>query len=260
MKQIQEFANKLKITNKELDKKNKYIRDSKVKGDLQNIYVEWKRDISGKLKNISTEEQVMNKLEEEFETVYQLSKKDFFEKKKLKLNLRNINRLFLDSVIIKINIAPSSLEVISSILDSYLLKIKDNEEKEFAQDAISCLSIKKRKPAIIMGWVLVMYNLYKKIEKVGFGKFNDVYTQRFGKENSSFKRAKKLDDFEYFPDQEVIFCGEDLGILDRNERRVLIDDCLKLRNMCSHPGKYDPGIKATEVFFEKIIDIVLSKN
>jgi hypothetical protein len=259
MKQIQDFPHKIKEFDKKLSKKSTYIRDSKIKSALTDLYVEWKRDIIKKLKSIKIDKDSVEKLNTEFATLYDFSKKDFFKKKELKSILRRINRVFLDEVIIKIQTSSNELEAISSILNQYLLKIKNPEERDFAEDAISCISIKKRKPAIIVGWVLVMYNLYKKIKKEGFGKFNNVYAQRFGTKNSSFKRVKKLDDFEYFPDQDIIFSCEDLGILDRNERRILIDDCLKLRNMCSHPGKYNPGIKSTEVFFEKNIDIVLSK-
>ncbi|MBU0459656.1 MAG: hypothetical protein KJ771_02505 [Nanoarchaeota archaeon] len=260
MKQIQEFSRNMKEFDKKLSKKSTYIRDSKIKLVLRDFYVEWKKNIIKKLKSINIDKNSVERLNIEFTKFYEFSKKDFFKKKELKSILRRVNQIFLDDVIIKIQTSSDELEAISSILDQYLLKIKNPEEKDFAEDAISCISIKKRKPAIIVGWVLVMYNLYIKINKEGFGKFNNVYAQKFGTRNPSFKRVKKLDDFEYFPDQDIIFSCEDLGILDRNERRILIDDCLKLRNMCSHPGKYNPGIKSTEVFFEKIIDIVLSKT
>jgi len=259
MEQINSFAAKLENFEIEISKKSKYIRDSKVKDNLRKFYIEWKKDIHSKLNSINIDKEVINKLDQNFNIFYELSKKSFFEKKKLKPRLKIVNDTILDDVIIKIKTTSSELKTVSLVLEDYIAKIQEKEEREFAFDAISCLAIHKRRPAIIMGWVLVMYSLYAKIKKIGFIKFNNAYNLRYGKKNPNFKQIKKLDDFEYFPDQEVIFICEDIGIIDRNERRVLIEDCLKLRNMSSHPGKYNPGVKATELYFEKIIDIVLSK-
>lgn len=136
-------------------------------------------------------------------------------------------------------------------------KIKKQDEKEFIEEAINCLKVESGRSTIIMLWCGTLYKIYHKIESKGFNNFNIEYLKRYVNKNNKPSPIKKIDDFEYYPDSEVLLICEDLGIFDRSQRRVL-EDCLKLRNMCSHPGKYKPKEHKINSFIEDILENVFN--
>lgn len=143
----------------------------------------------------------------------------------------------------------------TKVIFSLLSKVKNKEEKEFVEEAISCLKIDSGKSTIIMLWCSVLYKIYNSINKKGLKNFNNMYSQRYGNKKSKPPVIKKIDDFEYYPDSEVLLISEDLGIFDRAQRRIL-EDCLKLRNMCAHPSKYRPKEHKVNSFVEDILGVV----
>lgn len=138
---------------------------------------------------------------------------------------------------------------------SLLKKVKNKEEREFVEEAINCLKVNSGRSAIIMLWCATLYKIYNNIYKKGLSNFNIHYNRRYGNRRSRPPAVTKIDDFEYYPDSEVLLVSEDLGIFDRNERRVL-EDCLKLRNMCAHPSKYKPKEHKVNSFVEDILGVV----
>lgn len=138
---------------------------------------------------------------------------------------------------------------------SLLKKVKNKEEREFVEEAMNCLKINSGRSTIIMLWCAVLYKIYDEIRKKGFGNFNIHYSRRYRNRRSRPLAVTKVDDFEYYPDSEVLLVSENLGIFDRTQRRVL-EDCLKLRNMCAHPGKYRPKEHKINSFVEDLLEVI----
>jgi len=138
---------------------------------------------------------------------------------------------------------------------SLLKKVKNKEEREFVEEAINCLKMNSGRSTIIMLWCATLYKIYNKISKKRFSNFNIHYNRRYGNRRSRPPAVTKIDDFEYYPDSEVLLISEDLGIFDRTQRRIL-EDCLKLRNMCAHPSKYRPREHKINSFVEDILEVV----
>jgi len=138
-----------------------------------------------------------------------------------------------------------------------LKKVKNKDEKEFIEEAIKCLSVGSGRSTIIMLWCATSYKIYREIERMGLNNFNKIYNKKYSNKKNKPKLLKKIDDFEYYPDSEVLIISEDLGIFDRTQRRIL-EDCLKLRNMCAHPGKYKPKEHKINSFIEDILEIVFN--
>ena len=53
------------------------------------------------------------------------------------------------------------------------------------------------------------------------------------------KQITTKDDFAFIKESVVLMVTVDLGVFDKNQKKVL-EDCLGIRNSCGHPGKYFP--------------------
>jgi hypothetical protein len=166
-----------------------------------------------------------------------------------------VNGYFAD-VIIPLRTKKPLIE--PNLLD-LLDRISDEDEREYMKEALKCVSIEAKRAAIVVGWIAAMWSLHKKIELKSFSLFNKFYKKRHARNaQKKIKTVKKIEDFEYYPDSEVLLVSEDIGILDRGEKRIL-EKCLELRNICAHPSKYEPEHSEVSVFFERIVNVLLSK-
>ena len=134
-----------------------------------------------------------------------------------------------------------------------MAKVKDDDSNDFLKECLTCLEANALRSSVIMGWALVMDSLYHKVLNVGPSTFNKAAQQRYG---TRAKTVRRRDDLLYYRDSNILLLCEDVGLFDRNIRGML-QGHLKLRNRCAHPGRYKPGKKKVEAFFEDVVNNVL---
>lgn len=139
-----------------------------------------------------------------------------------------------------------------------LTRISDSDEMDYVQEALKCYDVGACRATVVMVWSAVVHRLRLLVDAIGVPKFEQAYRKKHMQ--SKKKTANKLDDLAYFSDSELIETCEDLGILDRNEREILIGQALSLRNKCAHPGKYTIGQAKVEAYLEDIDSIVMAKE
>jgi hypothetical protein len=143
-------------------------------------------------------------------------------------------------------------EDISAKLRTDVLKIVDEDEREYIEEALKCLRVEAYRGAVLMGWAATMSNIHRKIDEAGLGKFNKKCKEFMKKPRPVRQRS----DLQYYRDSDILLAAEGMGLFDRNVRAALKRH-LDLRNDCGHPGQVNPQIHVVNAFFEEIIQYVL---
>jgi hypothetical protein len=155
-------------------------------------------------------------------------------------------------------LAPDAARLVADIsphLASYLDKVTDVSERDYLTEAISCLHISAYRAAVILGWAGAVFNLRRKIERLGFDRFNAEFVELYPK--SKRDAAASLEDLQEYKDSELLRVCNKLGILSNTAHKHLKPQ-LDLRNTCGHPTDDKPNVYTVGSFFERIIQYVFS--
>ena len=117
-----------------------------------------------------------------------------------------------------------------------LSSIKCEVARSRAEEAMNCYGAKAYRAAVIMSWIGAVHVLRNYVDRTGRLK------------DSSVKTSSALNEVR---DSEFLEKLEDIEVIDKDVKKVL-EDCLALRNSCSHPNSRQIGIKETELHVEKL--------
>ncbi len=137
------------------------------------------------------------------------------------------------------------------ILENLSARVGDNDVREYLEEALRCLRVGALRACVVFVWT----GAIRKIQIDVMAKGSKVVTAEVQKHDPKGRRISKLDDFAYVKDEIVLRVAKHLGLLDKNQKDTLTE-ALGLRNRCSHPSKYRPGIKRVSAFLEDVIQIV----
>ena len=136
-------------------------------------------------------------------------------------------------------------------LKSQLKKLNNDEEEQYLQESIQCLESGAYRAGIIFIWNFAIRNIHHRLLKHSINSLN----QAIGRHTNNSKRVTNVDDFAYIKESVVLKVAVDLGEFDKNQKKIL-DDCLDIRNSCSHPGKYKPTQIKAKSYIEDMINIL----
>jgi hypothetical protein len=125
--------------------------------------------------------------------------------------------------------------------------------RRYLEEAVHCYEHGLYRGAVLMVWAAVMQHLYDVIGKRSGGvkAFEAENKKRYGASHS-YHEIRRKDDFLYLGDAAFLQLGEDVGMYNRNARKVLIER-LDLRNRCGHPTGYTVGREETVIFIESLL-------
>jgi hypothetical protein len=151
------------------------------------------------------------------------------------------------------------LKDIAESLHSLIQKIPDKDEREYIEEAVSCLSPMNNasRAAIIMGWTGTVYSLRRKVDKQGpsgYAAFT-LYLKKINPKRS----ASTFNDLEDVKDAELLDICEKLDIIKGKSIKDQLAQWLTFRNGVGHPTNVKPGIYKVKAFFEDIIQYVLAE-
>jgi hypothetical protein len=152
------------------------------------------------------------------------------------------------------------IKEVTELLHERIQEIPDKDQREYIEEAISCLSPVNNAPraAIVMAWAGTVYNLRQKIHKqgpAGYARFTTLL-------QAGYKQYKKplttFNDLEDIKDVELLDICEKMDIVKGKSVKKQLEHCLDLRNGVGHPTNVRPGPIRVKAFFEDIIEYVLA--
>jgi hypothetical protein len=130
----------------------------------------------------------------------------------------------------------------SSTFDAFLSKIAPSDEGAYFKEAISCAKHGFLRAATVMAWCTAIDRIHRKIEEIGFPKFNVTSAQMASQTAGRFKKFNQtqnvgsLSDLREVFDTTVLWIIEGMGLIDSNQHTRL-RSCFEMRCHSAHPGE-----------------------
>ena len=181
-------------------------------------------------------------------------------KKSYEDTLNAIIKPFRDELIIPgQKSGPSSPSL--ALLHDILKDLPDPAENEYLQEAISCGQRSFLRASVVLGWCAAVDRAHRKIEELGFTKFNVTSVQMAGQQKGRFKRfnspqnVNSLSELREVFDSVVLWIIEGMGMIDSNQHTRL-RSCFDLRCHCGHPGAAPVTVYNLMSFYSDIDQII----
>ena len=142
-------------------------------------------------------------------------------------------------------------------LRKHLGKIKDADTLAFLDASIRCYESRPPlyRAAIVLSWVGAMSVLYNHVILRRLADFNAEARKR----DSKWRDAKSVDGLSRMKEHDFLDVIEALGIVGKNVKRELQNNCLHLRNSCGHPNSFQVGEHRAAAHLETLIQNVFAE-
>ena len=90
----------------------------------------------------------------------------------------------------------------------------ETDEKDYLKEAAKCAQNDCKRASILIGWCATIDKIHRKIEALGFDKFNQATTEMKGKTYGKFKRFNKKYDLNSLSELREVFDTDILWVLD----------------------------------------------
>ena len=156
-------------------------------------------------------------------------------------HLDAIIRTFNKDVILNVHTTPQTGNVSHAVLDAILSEIADPDESAYMREAIECAKNGYMRAAVVLGWCAGIERIHKRVEKIGFTKFNVISAQMASATAGRYKKFSKVQnvtstsDLRTVFDADVLWIIEGMGLVDINQHTRL-RSCFEMRNNSAHPG------------------------
>ncbi|MFZ5615936.1 MAG: hypothetical protein ACOZAA_01250 [Pseudomonadota bacterium] len=155
--------------------------------------------------------------------------------------------------VVGLPVAEPEIEHDVTTLTNLVLKISDEDIRQYLEEALKCLQVGAIRACIVFVWTAAIRTIQASMLTNGAAAVTTVIQRH----DPKAKAISTLDDFAYVKDATTLLAAKDLGFFDKNEKDTLTE-ALNLRNRCGHPSKYRPGLKKSSAFVEDITSIVFS--
>lgn len=144
---------------------------------------------------------------------------------------------------------------------AHLTTVVDPQAREYLEEVALAIGAGARRVAVVALWSAATYEFGKRIERVGFDKFNDALRNRYG-DSKRYKNfaAKQREDLQDVKEEHLLLLLRDLQILGKGVKDVFERDYLNLRNKCGHPSDYRPSMKTVEAMLDDLIANVFTER
>ncbi len=150
---------------------------------------------------------------------------------------------------------PAKIET-TILLRDLLIKINNDKERDFLQEAIDCYEIGARRAAITLVWILTIYHLCEFIHKRELADFNTALGKNTDK-RIKISAITKFDDFSEIPENKLIEFARSANIITNDVRKIL-ESKLGTRNTSAHPSSVKISeVKATDFISDLVENVIL---
>jgi len=134
-------------------------------------------------------------------------------------------------------------------LDELVLKIPNQIERAYFEEAARCYHIGAYRAAVILSWIVTARNLEKKLEQLAT---EDGEARRYWTKIDTKKRNEQA------YEEDLIDAFRALGILDEQETKDL-KHIRDTRNWCAHPTNYEPKAEKVRHCLRSAVELALSR-
>lgn len=130
--------------------------------------------------------------------------------------------------------------------------------RRYLDEAVDCYEAGAYRGAVLMVWAATIEHIYSAVERKasGFNTLEAANVVRFGTSNA-YRLIRKKNDLLYLNDKNFLLLCEDVGVFNKNARKLL-EDKLDTRNRCGHPTGYVLGREEAVVFIESLINNIIN--
>lgn len=143
----------------------------------------------------------------------------------------------------------------SQSLRGHADSIADPLTKSFVVEAIACFEAHQYRAAVVFSWAGAVALLHGYIFSQKLVEFNAEAARR----DSKWRIAKQQDDLGRMKERDFLDVCEAIGVIDKNVKQILQNECLMLRNACGHPNSASIAENSVAAHIEKLIKNVFSR-
>jgi hypothetical protein len=149
--------------------------------------------------------------------------------------------------------------------NAFFAGVLDTEENTYLQESLSCAKSGYYRASAVLGWCAAIDRIHRKIEDMGFVKFNVTSVQMASQTKGRFKRfnqpqaVNSISELREVFDTTILWIIEGMGLIDSNQHTRL-RSCFDMRCHGAHPG--DAPITEYNLlsFFSDIDQIVINNS
>ena len=258
---LKNFLVKLKALRKDIKaEKVKRIAKKDLRDRAEQLGIQWFRELNNHIaQQFDIRQDILEKYSEGFNKLIALSSSNKSKNIYLEV-LDSLTKPFQSELILTAQKGSSST-VSLNLLHKILGNLPDQGENEYLAEAIGCAQRGFFRAAVVLGWCATIDRIHKRIEDVGFIKFNMTSAQMTNQKKGRFKRFNSLQNInslselrEVF-DTVVLWIIEGIGMIDSNQHTRL-KSCFDMRCQCAHPGEAPVTEYNLMSFFSDINEIV----
>ncbi|MDD5222140.1 MAG: hypothetical protein PHY10_03120, partial [Patescibacteria group bacterium] len=235
---LKEYLKKLKILRTQIKgSKSVQIHKKILLSSADSLSNYWFNEIKPILSRSGFTLEQLDNYDKKFTHLLKLASSKGNKKDNFLLDLKFVIKSFTDDIILKIQTGNGLLNPLSGTYDFLLQTIQDKEQNKYLKEAINCAKDGYLRAAIVLGWCAAIDQIHKKIEQLGFIKFNVASAQMASAQMGRFKRYKEiikissLDDLKEVFDNKILWVIEGMGLIDLNQHTRL-KSCFDMRNHC----------------------------
>jgi hypothetical protein len=198
----------------------------------------WHRDFSAKLRPAVTDS-VCNRYDADFTRLIKLSSPNNLRSSYLDV-LNAVITPFRDELLIPAKQGNFST-VAPSAFDNFFESLANPDESDYLREAVACARAGHMRAAAVLGWSAAIDRIHRKIDALGFTKFNVASAQMASQQTGRYKKFNQVQNInsiseirEVF-DTIVLWIVEGMGMIDSNQHTRL-RSCFDMRCQSAHPG------------------------
>lgn len=143
----------------------------------------------------------------------------------------------------------------SHSLRSHASLVTDSLTRSFVVEAITCFEAYQYRAAVVFSWAGAIALLHKHVFDNKLAEFNTEAVRR----DAKWRTVKQQDDLGRMKEHDFLDVCEAIGIIGKNVKLVLQNECLMLRNGCGHPNSVTIAENSVAAHIEKLIKNVFSR-
>jgi hypothetical protein len=143
----------------------------------------------------------------------------------------------------------------SGSLRGHAEHIVDSLTRSFVMESIYCFEAKQYRAAVVFSWAGAVALLHKHVFSTKLDEFNAESSRR----DTKWRIAKQQDDFGRMKEHDFLDVYEAIGVIGKNVKQILQNECLMLRNACGHPNSASIAENSVAAHIEKLIKNVFSR-
>ena len=143
----------------------------------------------------------------------------------------------------------------SRSLSKHADAVTDALTKSFVMEAIGCFEAKQYRAAVVFSWA----GAFALIQSYIFTKKLIEFETEAQRRDAKWRKVKQQDDLGRMKEHDFLDVCEAIGVIGKNVKQILQNECLMLRNTCGHPNSASIAENSVAAHIEKLIKNVFCR-